>query len=420
MFLTAKQYKLKELLNRFCTPIKKTILAVNKYRFVNKTQNSLNSQILHNTIVNSLDYYSFGMLIPERNGGGDYRHSFQGQEANNEIKGKGNSVNYKYRMHDARVGRFFAVDPLTSKHPHNSVYAFSENRVIDGIELEGLEWNPTKDKKENIVNDGGTFTSDGVKKPKQIDVNGSNQAPLPVFPHLSNAKNKEASEIQLNLSQSKGVSSLDVSYRFYLLARYNELKIKNLHIENGNHQIRPASEPQPVHMANMTGQGFAIGFQVAEGGMFAYGVFNTSRGLLTYKTFYVVAGSDDATRYLYNYGIPWASSPTKSHFGTGIYTWGYKSDALAYRSILKVDNTQILKFRISNYKLNKFSTMNLTTVSDDVANSFLSKYSSLYEQGNISTYNYYNYIIRGTGNLGAEHFFKSSLIGKFRISNSGL
>ena len=43
-------------------------------------------------------------------------------------------------MHDPRVGRFFAVDPLASKYPHNSVYAFSENRVIDGVELEGLEY----------------------------------------------------------------------------------------------------------------------------------------------------------------------------------------------------------------------------------------------------------------------------------------
>ena len=90
-------------------------------------------------IVTFSDYYPFGMLMPERFGGGDYRYSFQGQEADNEIKGKGNSVNYKYRMHDARLGRFFAVDPLASKYPHNSVYAFSENRVIDGIELEGLE-----------------------------------------------------------------------------------------------------------------------------------------------------------------------------------------------------------------------------------------------------------------------------------------
>ena len=43
-------------------------------------------------------------------------------------------------MYDSRIGRFFAVDPLAAKYPHNSTYAFCENRVIDGVELEGLEW----------------------------------------------------------------------------------------------------------------------------------------------------------------------------------------------------------------------------------------------------------------------------------------
>ncbi len=42
-------------------------------------------------------------------------------------------------MHDPRVGRFFSIDPLTKDYPWNSTYAFSENRVIDGIELEGQE-----------------------------------------------------------------------------------------------------------------------------------------------------------------------------------------------------------------------------------------------------------------------------------------
>jgi len=42
-------------------------------------------------------------------------------------------------MHDTRIGRFFAVDPLAGSYPHNSPYAFSENRVIDAVELEGLE-----------------------------------------------------------------------------------------------------------------------------------------------------------------------------------------------------------------------------------------------------------------------------------------
>jgi len=66
-------------------------------------------------------------------------YAFQGQESDDEIKGDGNSVNYKYRMHDPRLGRFFAIDPLAKKYPHNSPYAFSENRCIDAIELEGLE-----------------------------------------------------------------------------------------------------------------------------------------------------------------------------------------------------------------------------------------------------------------------------------------
>jgi hypothetical protein len=71
-----------------------------------------------------------------------YRYGFQNQEKDDEIKGGGNSVNYKYRMHDPRVGRFFAVDPLASKYPWNSVYAFSENLLIHMLELEGLESSP--------------------------------------------------------------------------------------------------------------------------------------------------------------------------------------------------------------------------------------------------------------------------------------
>src|SRR5690554_6487961 len=70
---------------------------------------------------------------------GSYRYGFQGQEMDDEVKGEGNSVNYKYRMHDPRVGRFFTVDPLALKYPFYSPYAFSGNQVIHTVELEGLE-----------------------------------------------------------------------------------------------------------------------------------------------------------------------------------------------------------------------------------------------------------------------------------------
>jgi RHS repeat-associated protein len=89
------------------------------------------------------DYYPFGMIVPRNTerviGDSGYRYGFNGQEKDDEIKGEGNSLNYTYRMHDPRVGRFFAVDPLFRDYPWNSPYAFSENRVMDSHELEGLE-----------------------------------------------------------------------------------------------------------------------------------------------------------------------------------------------------------------------------------------------------------------------------------------
>ena len=80
------------------------------------------------------------MLLPDRHGSSDkYRYGFQGQEKDDEIKGEGNSYAFTFRMHDPRVGRFFAVDPLTSQYPHYTPYSFSGNKVIAFTELEGLE-----------------------------------------------------------------------------------------------------------------------------------------------------------------------------------------------------------------------------------------------------------------------------------------
>ncbi len=46
---------------------------------------------------------------------------------------------FKYRVSDPVIGRFWSSDPLGSKYPHNSNYAFQENKLGLGVELEGLE-----------------------------------------------------------------------------------------------------------------------------------------------------------------------------------------------------------------------------------------------------------------------------------------
>jgi hypothetical protein len=52
----------------------------------------------------------------------------------------GNHVDFKFRGYDPRTGRFGSVDPVASQYPWNAPYNFAEDRVIDGKDLEGLEW----------------------------------------------------------------------------------------------------------------------------------------------------------------------------------------------------------------------------------------------------------------------------------------
>jgi hypothetical protein len=46
---------------------------------------------------------------------------------------------WQFRPSDASIGRFFMIDPLASKYPYNSLYAFQENKLGIGVELEGAE-----------------------------------------------------------------------------------------------------------------------------------------------------------------------------------------------------------------------------------------------------------------------------------------
>jgi len=91
-------------------------------------------------VISANDYYPFGMTIESRSfSSEEYRFGFQGQESEKELF-DGNGSFFKYRISDNRLGRFFSIDPLASKYPWNSPFAFSENKLINGRELEGLEW----------------------------------------------------------------------------------------------------------------------------------------------------------------------------------------------------------------------------------------------------------------------------------------
>ncbi len=86
------------------------------------------------------DYYPFGLTKDSRsNESSSYRFGFNGKEKDS-WSADGNIYDYGFRILNTKYGRFMSIDPLTKSYPWNSTYAFAENRVIDGIDLDGLEY----------------------------------------------------------------------------------------------------------------------------------------------------------------------------------------------------------------------------------------------------------------------------------------
>ena len=63
--------------------------------------------------------------------------TYQGQEFTEDLGL--NSHEWRFRMSDPAIGRFWQIDPLAEDYVYNSTYAFQENKLGMGIELEGAE-----------------------------------------------------------------------------------------------------------------------------------------------------------------------------------------------------------------------------------------------------------------------------------------
>lgn len=91
-------------------------------------------------VIQSEDFYPFGLRYnsySRENSLVNRSKLFQGQEHVDDLGLNWDS--FKWRNHMPDIGRFFNVDPLAMMYSYNSPYAFSENDVVNSIELEGLE-----------------------------------------------------------------------------------------------------------------------------------------------------------------------------------------------------------------------------------------------------------------------------------------
>ena len=102
-------------------------------------------KIIHtkSPIISADDYYPFGLQIAQnsyqREGATDQKYKYQGQERQFDFDLDWDM--FRFRTHDPAIARFLQVDPLSDDYVYNSPYAFAENKLGLGTELEGAELN---------------------------------------------------------------------------------------------------------------------------------------------------------------------------------------------------------------------------------------------------------------------------------------
>ncbi|UII30389.1 hypothetical protein LVD17_19035 [Fulvivirga ulvae] len=97
----------------------------------------------HADLIAAYNYYPFGMEMPGRTyNPKSYRYGFNGKEKDQNGEFGLTAYDYGFRIYNPAIGKFLSVDPLMKNYPMLTPYQFASNRPIDGVDLDGLEWNP--------------------------------------------------------------------------------------------------------------------------------------------------------------------------------------------------------------------------------------------------------------------------------------
>jgi RHS repeat-associated protein len=124
-----------------------------------------------------------------------YRFGFNGYEREDDIAGQGSVIDFGMRVYDARLGRFFSVDPIS--YEYWSPYQYDANSPISNKDILGMgNGDPDKHK----VKDGETMSGianghDGVSLKDLISANPQVKNPDLIYP---------GQELNIPLSSSSG------------------------------------------------------------------------------------------------------------------------------------------------------------------------------------------------------------------------
>jgi RHS repeat-associated protein len=141
----------------------------------------VNISFTPSAVVQMEDFYPFGLkfnsYIREKSVLNTLK-LFQNQEHIDDLGLNWDS--FKWRNHQPDIGRFFNVDPLSEKYYYNSPYAFSENKVVAHVELEGLESASfmIKGKEKTLGYEQDGFKGSVKFGDGKVEVSGSTELPV--------------------------------------------------------------------------------------------------------------------------------------------------------------------------------------------------------------------------------------------------
>jgi len=265
-------------------------------------------------IVSTTDYDPFGMIMNGRNwNAGEYRFAFNGQEKTDEVSGVGNHLDFKYRGYDPLTGRFWSVDPLFKDYPWNSTYAFAENRVIDGIDLEGREY------KDATGKGLGPITPEAAEKAGAT---------------LYDTDNKPV---------EKQNSLIDLGKKTAEFLKKNNISPQNLKNQG---EIRSPEIPADIQMGKQIGEGVAIGLSSEITGYgIGYGVKAIGNiSIPIYRTF------GGASRAVGEYWSPFVNTPMfyGRNYASAAGLPEFNSGAFIIKASTPLSNLELNTFKLTS------------------------------------------------------------------------
>ena len=122
------------------------------------------------------NYYPFGLEHKGYNnvsyGVKNNLKTYQGQEFTEDLEL--NTHEWKFRISDPAIGRFWQVDPLAEDYVYNSSYAFQENKLGMGTELEGLELERFDEGINQIASGASRLLNESTNVEREMNMQGAN------------------------------------------------------------------------------------------------------------------------------------------------------------------------------------------------------------------------------------------------------